>query len=306
MPPTGAMTVASASAFSLRRDLRVHRGHARARGVDLLRPRAGLHARRGFLAGAGTLLRAATLLIRHVPPRLRVVARLPRSGIGSQERLVALEVGLRVDSSASAAATSAAAAVACASACRMSSRREPACSSRSCASACARSARARAQRQLGVARVEARDQVALVDAVAFGDSQLEDASADFRRDLHVVGLDMAGDADAVLWRFVAAGRRRWRGRERAGGAVERARQCATAVSVGRVAMISVLAEHAQRNLLEIADEWCDVDRRLCDSELVHAPADRRVRIEEHRRAHEHEVERERIGRGRRRLRHGPA
>ena len=71
-------------------------------------------------------------------------------------------------------------------------------------------------------------------------------------------------------------------------------------------MMSVLAEHAQRNLLQIADEWRDVDRRLRDSELVHAPADRRVRVEEHRRAEEHEVERERIGRAEYVLRRGPA
>ncbi len=92
----------------------------------------------------------------------------------------------------------------CASACRMSSGRAPACSSRSCASACCWSARARASIELGVGRVERREQVALAHAVALGDPELDEAPADLRRHLHVGRLDLARHADAVGGRLLIA------------------------------------------------------------------------------------------------------
>ena len=63
--------------------------------------------------------------------------------------------------------------------------------------------------QLGVARVEARDDVAGVHAVAFGDAQLEQAAADFRRHLHLGRLDVARHAQRVR-RAAARGSRRRR------------------------------------------------------------------------------------------------
>ena len=62
--------------------------------------------------------------------------------------------------------------------------------------------------QLGVARVELRDEVAAIEAIAFGHPQLEDPSTDFRRDVHLGRLDVTGDSQRVV------GRRRRRMRRR--------------------------------------------------------------------------------------------
>ena len=59
--------------------------------------------------------------------------------------------------------------------------------------------------QLGVLGVERRDHVAGLDAVAFVDAKLDDAAADFGRDLHFGGLDVARRRERVRRRRRTAG-----------------------------------------------------------------------------------------------------
>src|SRR5882672_5062467 len=66
-------------------------------------------------------------------------------------------------------------------------------------------------------------------------------------------------------------------------------------STCRVDMFEVLAKGAERHLLEVADKRRDLEWRLRQAQLTHAAADGRVRGEEQGRAHQHEVERDRVG-----------
>ena len=52
------------------------------------------------------------------------------------------------------------------------------------------------QREIDVARVEPRDDIALLHAIAFGDRHLDDAPADFRRHLHLGRVDLPRHARA--------------------------------------------------------------------------------------------------------------
>ena len=123
-----------------------------------------------------------------------------------------------------APARSASAAARWASAWRMSSVRAPASSRRSWASAPAALGRGAAQREVDVGGVELGDQVAGLHAVALGDGELDEPSADFRGHLDFGGFDVAGDAHVVGWRLLAAsgredgnGGERGDGRDRGGG-----------------------------------------------------------------------------------------
>jgi hypothetical protein len=76
----GAVTVASATAFS---------------SVAICAS-TGLHPRRPFARRLRALAGGRQPVARHVAPRPRVVTRLSRTGIGAQQRLVALEVGFGI------------------------------------------------------------------------------------------------------------------------------------------------------------------------------------------------------------------
>ena len=196
---------------SERRDLRVGGGHARARGGDLLRPGAGREPGERFGRGPRALPRAADARRRHVPPRRRVVALLARAGVGAQQR-----------SRSAARSAAAASSSACGGldvglrrlrpapppgGCLPAARRRAAAAS--CASRLVALAPGAPERQLGVGRVDARDDVARRDAVAFGDLHLDTPSADLGGDAHFGRLDVAGGARlaGVVGGRGAAGRR---------------------------------------------------------------------------------------------------
>ena len=155
-PATGERSVASASVFSSGRDLRGRGGDARARGVDLLaaarrRAAAPWPARR-----ARTRLSAAWhTLARHVAPRRRIVSLLARAGVGLEQRLEALEVllgGLELGSRGRH--VGARGLRPAPRAWRMSSTREPACSSAQLRFGLAAVRLGALDGQLDVARVE--------------------------------------------------------------------------------------------------------------------------------------------------------
>src|SRR5262245_27284020 len=65
-------------------------------------------------------------------------------------------------------------------------------------------------------------------------------------------------------------------------------------SANRGDMIGFLAEGTKREAMERPDGGVERGRRLSIAELTDPPSDRRVGREEHRRAHQHEMERNRI------------
>ena len=99
---------------------------------------------------------------------------------------------------------SASAAVTCAAACRMSSVPRPGQQEAQLRVGLGTVRAQSGDGQLGIPRVEPGDDLPRGDAVAFGDRELEDATAHLGGQLHVVGLDVAGDADAIGGRVLAA------------------------------------------------------------------------------------------------------
>ena len=179
------------------RYLRVDDGDAGPSGLDFFPPGSRLHTRGSLGARTRPLACGRDPLARDIAPRLRVVACLARPRVGLQQRLVSVEIGLGVEQF------------------RLGGRdvgfgggdlrgslpdvfgpRPGHQETKLCVGLGAVRAQPR-DRQLGVPRVEPRDDLPRGDAVALGDRELEEAPSDFRGQLHVVGLDMARDADAV-------------------------------------------------------------------------------------------------------------
>ncbi len=147
---------------------------------------------------APALGRAAHALARHLRPRPRVVALLDRAGVRAQERLEALEIELGRPQLRLRGA-------------RLGFRRLDLCLRLPhvffagarlqqpqlrigglALGACAR------ELQLCIRRIEPGDEVALRDAVPFGDAQLQQAPADLRGHLHLRRFDVARHASGAL------------------------------------------------------------------------------------------------------------
>ena len=205
MPAIGAVTVASAIAFFERRDLRVGGGDARAGGVDLFAAASRRAARATALARRADpiarALRAAPSPRRAASPHRRAACASPSSSRAAprsaRRRLraaassasAARDVGLRRGELRFGLAD-------------VLDARAGAEQPQLRVGLIALGLRA-GERELGVGGVEPRDEVAGLDAIAFGDAELEQAAADLRGDLHVGGLDLPRDADAVGGRLVA-------------------------------------------------------------------------------------------------------
>ena len=197
-PPTGAVTVASASAFSLSGDLRVYHGEPRACGVDLLAARASLDARRRFAEppARAPWRPSAAAPPRHAAPARRLALSASRRSRGAATRSVR---GRPAHWRAPTLPRP-----------RRPARPRPgpppaACprfaSPRAAGAAAHRPARDRhasAARASSVSRVSRRAMTSpWLTRSPSATLQLEDPAAHLRRHLHVVGLDVAGDADAV-------------------------------------------------------------------------------------------------------------
>ena len=192
MPATGALTIASADALLQRRDLRVGRRDAGARGVDFLRAGARLDPRERLGGGLRAILRAAHARRRDLLPRRRIVPLLDRSGVGAQQLLEPLEIGgrgveLRLRGSHVRLR-------------RLDLRRRLTDVLRPRAGADQRELRLRLiaigrrapERQLGVRGVEPGDDVPRRHAIPFGDLHLDEPSADLAGDADFGRFDVAG------------------------------------------------------------------------------------------------------------------
>ena len=175
MPAIGAVTVASAIAFSSVA-ICASAAATRARAASTSSRRAPARSRRRLRAPrARGRCAPGTRSRRHVPPRHRIVALLARSGVRTRAAPRSARRRLAPRPSSASAARRRRRAVArlrfgLADVLRRERRRA---ASRSCASACWRSARARASASSRVRRVEPRHEIAGLDAIAFGDAQLE-------------------------------------------------------------------------------------------------------------------------------------
>ena len=168
----------------------------RARAASISWGRAPARVRAGS-RGSGLLPQRGEALLRDVPPGLRVVARLARSRVDAQQRLVALQVGLSAGELRFSRGD-------------LGLRSRGLCGRlpdvfgpRPClqqaelgvglGALCARTRK----RQFRVAGVQTRDNLPRRQAVSLLDVHLDDTSFNFGRQLDVVGLDVARHAHLV-------------------------------------------------------------------------------------------------------------
>ena len=195
--------------FLERRDLRVDGGHARARGLDFLAPRSGAQPRDRFARARSRAPRAAAT--RSLATSLRVAASsrcFCEPELLCEQPLEPLkvrfgggEIGLRggdVGRRGGGLRLGLADVFAARAGLQQPQLRVG-----------LRSLGLRAlQREIDVARIEPRDDIALLHAIAFGDRHLDDAPADFRRDLHLGGVDLPRHARARRRRVFLTGAER--------------------------------------------------------------------------------------------------
>ena len=205
MPAIGAMTVASAIVFSSVAIWAVDGGDPGASGVDFLAPRAGAQPVDDFARGRDAIARALRARLRRHPACVTASSRCLREP----------ECEARSDSKRSTSACGRRQLDLGGADVRLGGRRlrlgladvfdasageqQP----KLCVGLLALGPGAR-QRELGVGGVEARDQIAGVDAIAFGDAQLDTRPPTWAATWHVGRLDLAGHAHAIGRRFLRA------------------------------------------------------------------------------------------------------
>ena len=248
MPLTGATTVGVGACFLELRELRVDDRHARAGRVDVFAARAGLEPRHRFTSRADAIDGGAFPFPRHVHPRARVVALLLRSGVGLEQRLEPLKIGFGGASLGLGGRGL--------GGCRVDLRLRLA--DVLDARAGLEQAQLRVRRgalglrpadlQVDVAHIELRDHDPGSDAVAFGDAQIDQPSADFRRDLHLGRLDVPGHANRVRRRLLLA------------AGEHGARRHDDATRDGCVTFSCLPPQQRARGPLHVPDEFVDLAR----------------------------------------------
>ena len=188
-----------------RRDLRVHRGHPRTRGVDFFGTRSRSKARDPFTRRSRASPARRHPVSCHGPARRRIIALFLRSGVHLEKPLEPLQIHLGggelglgsgdVGGGSGGLSFGLANILAARAGLEQPKLRIGLRSVRLCPPQC----------QIDVGRIEACHDVALLHAIAFRDRHVDDAPADFRRDLHLGGIDLPRHASRGGGRFFLAG-----------------------------------------------------------------------------------------------------